>query len=48
MDTSQEESIILKKNMDVVKFLANHFNHRTNFTAQEWQEIYDCPDGDIG
>ena len=47
MDTSQEESIILKKNMDVVKFLANHFNHRTNFTAQEWQEIYDCPDGDI-
>ncbi len=40
MDTSQEEEIILKKNMNVVQFLAEHFDSNNNFTPEEWQEVY--------
>lgn len=40
MDTAREEEIILRKNMNVVQFLANHFDSKTNFTPNEWQEVY--------
>ena len=47
LDTSQEEKIILNKNMNVVQFLANHFDSRVNFTADEWKEIYSLQQNDI-
>ena len=47
LDTAEEEDEILRKNMNVVKFLANHFDSKTNFTAEEWQEIYYLSSGDI-
>jgi len=47
MDTAREEEIILKKNRNVVQFLANHFDSSTNFTAEEWQEIYALSSKDI-
>jgi len=40
MNTSKEEKLILQKNMNVVQFLANHFNSDINFTSDEWQELY--------
>ena len=39
ISTSAEEKIILEKNMNVVKFLANHFNSKKNYTSKEWQDI---------
>lgn len=47
LDTSEEESIILKKNMNVVQFLANHSDEASNYTSKEWQEIYNMADLDI-
>ncbi len=47
IDASAEESTILKKNMNVVQFLADHFDSSTNFTAEEWQQVYNLSTGDI-
>lgn len=47
MDVSTEKNAILEKNMNVVQFLANHFDSSTNFTAEEWQEIYNLSSEDI-
>lgn len=47
MDTAKEEETILKKNMNVVKFLASHFDSKANFTAEEWTELYNLSSGDI-
>lgn len=47
LNTQEEEKVILKKNMNVVQFLANHFNKRTNFTSKEWKEIYLLKKGSI-
>lgn len=47
MDTSQEEEIILKKNMSAVQFLADHFDKKSNFTSAEWQEVYSLKHDDI-
>lgn len=47
LNSSQEEEIILKKNMNVVKFLAKHFDSNINFTPDEWQEIYSSKYNDI-
>lgn len=46
-DASEEESSILEKNMNVVQFLADHFDSSTNFTAEEWQEVYNLSTEDI-
>lgn len=47
MDTADDEEIILRKNMNVVRFLSRHFDGRTNYTPAEWQEIYELTDEDI-
>lgn len=47
IDATTEEKKILNKNMNVVRFLANHFDNKTNFTADEWQEVYNLSSGDI-
>lgn len=47
MDTAREEEMILQKNRNVVQFLANHFDSNTNFTAEEWQELYTLFSKDI-
>lgn len=47
MDTSVEETDILRKNMNVVKFLSHKTDSHNNFTDKEWQEIYDLKDEDI-
>ncbi|MBO6204506.1 MAG: hypothetical protein J6O13_13340 [Selenomonas sp.] len=46
-DTKKYEELILKKNMRVVEFLANHFDSTNNFDAKEWEEIYGDSNGDI-
>lgn len=47
MDTSIEEDIILEKNMNVVRFLANRFDKSSNFAADEWQDIYNLNGSNI-
>lgn len=47
INTTIEEKKILNKNMNVVQFLANHFDNITNFTANEWQDVYNLSSGDI-
>lgn len=47
IDTSSEERIILEKNMNVVQFLADHFDSSDNFTAAEWQQVYNLSTEDI-
>jgi len=47
MNTANEENNIFRKNMNVVKFLANRFDERSNFTPQEWQEVYALTTEDI-
>ncbi|WP_302681849.1 hypothetical protein [uncultured Ruminococcus sp.] len=47
IDASAEKDTILEKNMNVVQFLADHFDSSTNFTAEEWQEIYNLSSEDI-
>ena len=46
-DASEEENSILEKNMNVVQFLADHFDSSTNFTAEEWQQVYNLSTEDI-
>ena len=43
MNTECEQKVILSKNMNIVQFLANRFNRQSNFTAEEWREIYNLP-----
>lgn len=47
MNTSSEEETILEKNMNVVQFLAEHFDSNSNFTPDEWQEVYSLQHDDI-
>lgn len=47
LNTAREESTILRKNMNIVQFLAGTVDSKTNFTANEWQEIYTSPSCDI-
>lgn len=47
LDTKKEEKIILNKNMNVVKFLADHFNSNVNFSSDEWEEIYSLKENKI-
>lgn len=47
LDTSDEEHAILEKNMNVVQFLADHSEIDTNYTSEEWQEIYNLTSSDI-
>lgn len=44
IDTKLEENEILRKNLNVVLFLAKSSNPRFNFTPQQWFELYKCPD----
>ena len=46
-NTHAEELAILQKNMNVVQFLSRHTKKNKNFTADEWQEIYDVEGSDI-
>ena len=45
--TKECENIILKKNMNVVEFLANHFDSEKNFTSNEWGEVYNGSENDV-
>lgn len=47
LDTQAEETAILNKNMNVVQFLAEKSDGAINYTADEWQEIYDLNGEDI-
>ena len=47
LDTQAEEAAILNKNMNVVQFLAEKSDGAINYTADEWQEIYDLNGEDI-
>lgn len=40
LDTSDVEEIILRKNLNVVKFLAQSSRTATNFSASEWEALY--------
>ena len=46
-NTHAEEQAILQKNMNVVRFLSTHTDSAINFTAEEWQEIYELAEDDI-
>lgn len=41
IDTAELESIILQKNLNVVMFLASTSNTRTNFSWEQWQQLYE-------
>lgn len=43
VDTSEVEEILLRKNMNVVLFLSNGANPTTNFTQQQWIDLYNSP-----
>ena len=47
MDTAGEEASILRKNENIVQFLAKKRNGKTNFTAEAWQEIHSLTTTDI-
>jgi hypothetical protein len=47
LNTQAEEDAILNKNMNVVQFLAEKSDETINYTADEWQEIYDLDEEDI-
>lgn len=47
LDTSEDEETILKKNMNVVQFLAENSESSINYTPAEWQEIYELTTEDI-
>jgi len=40
LNTFSEQERILNKNLNVVKFLAQHANENINFSASEWEGIY--------
>ena len=42
-DTSEEESIILQKNLNIVLFLASSLRPSTNFTPTQWSQLYAHP-----
>lgn len=44
VDTKLEEEEILRKNLDVVLFLAKSSNSNFNFTPKQWMELYNSPD----
>lgn len=44
IDTQFEEKEILRKNLNVVLFLAKSSNPGLNFTPKQWMELYNCPD----
>ena len=39
-DTSDEEEVILQKNLNVVLFLASNSQPATNFTSAQWRSLY--------
>ena len=39
-DTTDEEETILQKNLNVVMFLASSSNPATNFTPEQWRQLY--------
>lgn len=47
LDTQPEEESILNKNMNVVQFLAKNSNANSNYTEQEWKDIYELDEEDI-
>ena len=47
LDTKEIENLILKKNMNVVKFISKKFDDKTNFSADDWEEIYKNSSSDI-
>lgn len=47
LDTQSEENAILNKNMNVVQFLADKSDDTINYTAEEWQKIYNLGEKDI-
>lgn len=47
MDTTDDEEGILKKNMNVVQFLAKKSDSNRNYTSNEWKEIFDLHNEDI-
>lgn len=45
-DTSEEEKIILQKNLNIVMFLATSSSRASrNFTPAQWRNLYNDPDG---
>lgn len=46
-DTSTEEEAILRKNLNVVSFLAKSSRPNTNFTPYQWETLYETPDSSI-
>lgn len=46
-DTSEEEEIILQKNLNVVMFLASNSRPATNFTPVQWRNLYNYSKGII-
>ncbi len=47
LDTSAERTAILKKNFNVVCFLAESSKHATNFTPSDWKRIYETHEDEI-
>ena len=47
LNTVSEQEKILNKNLNVVRFLAQHANSSTNFSESEWQNLYQNPANDI-
>lgn len=46
-DTTDEEEAILRKNFNVVTFLAENSRPSTNFTVREWKQLYSSNEGII-
>jgi hypothetical protein len=46
-DTAFEEEEILRKNLNVVMFLAQNSRPATNFTVAQWRHLYTCQQGII-
>ena len=44
-DTINEEDAILQKNLNVVLFLSNSSRTATNFTPEQWRELYEYDEG---
>lgn len=47
LDTAAEEAEILRKNLNVVLFLAEDSNGQKNFTQEQWRRLYACQQGII-
>lgn len=46
-DTSEEESVILQKSLNIVMFLASSLRPTTNFTPAQWKRLYAYQQGII-